>query len=40
MKMQTTGWEKIFTNGVTHKSLVTRIYKEFSQFTTKKKAYV
>ena len=36
MKKQPTEWEKIFTNPVSDKELITKIYKEFLQFDNKK----
>ena len=34
-KKQPTGWEKIFTNGISGKGLLFKIYKEFIELNTK-----
>ena len=36
MKRQGTDWEKIFTNSISDKGLVPRIYEEFSKLNSKK----
>ena len=36
MKRQPTGWEKIFVNDVTDKSLVSKIYKQHIQLNNEK----
>ena len=37
MKRQPTEWEKVFANGATEKELISKIYKEFTQLSIKKK---
>ena len=34
---QSTEWEKIFANDMTYKGLISNIYKQFMQFSIKKK---
>ena len=36
MKRQPTKWEKIFSNDISHKKLISKIYKELIQLNIKK----
>ena len=38
-KKTTTEWEKIFANDMTHKGLISKIHKQFTQFNIKKSNY-